>query len=99
MHFIAECPTYGEIRKQYLGSTICNNIELLLSENDPASVAAFLRKVYSLREKILEEKAEKYHIAHKEGLKMTICKGPKKGLICNVERDGLKIKLRTVPIK
>ena len=99
VHFIAECPTYGEIRKQYLGSTTYTNIELLFSEKDPASVAAFLRKAYSLREKILEEKSEKYHIAHKKGLKMSIRKGPKKGLICNVESDGLKIKLKTVPIK
>ena len=99
VHFIAECPTYGEIRNQYLGSTTYTNKENLFSERDPASVAAFLRKAYSLRENILDKNSEKYHIAKKEGLKMTIHRGPKTGLVCNVEKDGIRIKLKTVPIR
>ena len=98
-HFIMECPTYGEIRNQYLGST--TDISNLLSGSS-LSVATFLRKAYTLREQTLEKNSEEkhaeiYHVAQKRGLKFKFRKGPKKHVVQNVEKDGLKIKLRTVP--
>ena len=94
-----ECPTYGEIRNQYLGST--TDISNLLSGSS-LSVATFLRKAYTLREQTLEKNSEEkhaeiYHVAQKRGLKFKFRKGPKKHVVQNVEKDGLKIKLRTVP--
>ena len=97
-HFIMKCPAYDEIRNQYLGSTNHTDIKNLLSEREPLNVATFLRKSYTLREQILEEQpAEKYHIAQKKGLKMLIRKGPKTHVVSNVEKDGLKIKVKIVP--
>ena len=97
-YFIMKCPAYDEIRNQYLGSTNHTDIKNLLSEREPLNVATFLRKSYTLREQILEEQpAEKYHIAQKKGLKMLIRKGPKTHMVSNVEKDGLKIKLKIVP--
>ena len=97
-HFITECPAYGEIRHQHLGSTNYTNLENLLSEIEPAVVAIFLRKAYTLREQLLEEQpAESYHVAQEQGLKLTIRKGPKTHVVSNVEKDGLRIKLKIVP--
>ena len=93
-----ECPAYGKIREQYLGST--TDVSNLLSGSS-LNVATFLRKAYALREqtleKSLEEKhAEIYHVAQKRGLKFKFRRGPKH-VVQNVEKDGLKIKLKIVP--
>ena len=97
-HFISECPAYGKIRNQYLGSTNYPDIKNLLSDREPLTVATFLRKAYTLREQILEgEPDERYHVAQKKGLKMVIRKGHKTKLVSNVVKDGLKIKLKLVP--
>ena len=65
---------------------------------DPKILASFLRKAYSLRDEISESKLdeqpiEQYHIAQKNKLKITIRKGPRPNIICNVEKDGMKLKL------
>ena len=94
-HFITECPAYDTIREQYLGCNNLTDIKNLLSGSDALRVATFLRKAYALREQILDEQpVERYHIAKKKGLKILIRKGPKTRGVSNIEKDGLKIKLK-----
>ena len=92
-HFIVECPAYDKIRSEHFERPY-TNAEEMFSQVDPSSLATFLRKAYNLRENLTEgQPAEKYHISHKRGLKMTIRKGPKVGKICNITKDGLKIRV------
>ena len=64
---------------------------------DPKILASFLRKAYSLREAALvEQPEEQYHVAQKNKLKITIRKGPQPNIICNVEKDGMKLKIRNI---
>lgn len=99
IHFMAECPAYENIRKEYFETDKFTNIEDMISQKEPSTLASFLRKAYTTRDQILEAKpTEKYHVASKKGLKLTIRKGPKTNRICNVEKDGLKIRiLNTAP--
>ena len=93
-HFICECPAYSEIRKECLGENILTE-EILSME--PLALATFLRKSYNLREELLEEHpSEFYHVAQKSKLKLTLRKGPKTKKVCNLTKDGLRIKITTL---
>ena len=94
-HFIFKCPAYATIRAQHFGNEV-SDIDMMTL--DPKILASFLRKAYSLRDEISESKLdeqpiEQYHIAQKNKLKITIRKGPKPNIICNVEKDGMKLKI------
>ena len=91
MHFMSECPAYGNIRLEHFGNREVEIKDMIVQE---PVLASFLRKAYTLRDNILEEQpSEIYHVAHRHKLKLTLRKGPKSRKICNVERDGLKIKI------
>ena len=92
-HFIVECSAYEKLRSEHFSQKKYLTAVEILTQEDPATVASFLRKAYALRDQILEEPPEKYHVAQKRGLKMVIRKGPKIGLVCNVTKDGSKIKI------
>lgn len=91
-HFILECPAYSKIRTE-----IFLNKEVDIGQSlaqEPLTLATFLRRAYKLRDELLEEQpSETYHVAHKSKLKLTIRKGPKMARICNVSKDGLKVKI------
>ena len=96
VHFMAECPAYEKIRHEHFGSKTFNNIEDMISQRDPATLASFLRKSYTTRDQLLEEPTETYHVASKNGLKLVIRKGQKINKTCNVEKDGLKIRILNI---
>jgi hypothetical protein len=90
-HFIFRCPAYATLRAQHFDN---GESDIDLMSLDPKILASFLRKAYSLRDEISDEQpTEQYHVAQKNKLKITIRKGPRPNIICNVEKDGMKLKL------
>ena len=89
---VSQRPAYSKIRTEHF-----HNKEVDISQSmaqEPLTLATFLRKAYKLRDELLEEQPiETYHVAHKSKLKLTIRKGPKIARICNVAKDGLKVKI------
>ena len=92
-HFVVECPAYDKIRSEHFDKSF-SKAEEMFTQVDPSTLASFLRQAYTLRENMtVEIPSEKYHISCKKGLKMTICRGPKVGKVCNITKDGLKIRI------
>ena len=93
-HFIAECCAYDQVRLKHFGRKKLPKAEEMIAQEDPSVLASYLRESYTLRENLMEEpSSEKYHVYHKKGLKMTLRKGPKVGKVCNITKDGLKIRI------
>ena len=93
-HFIFRCPAYATLRAQHFDN---GESDIDLMSLDPKILASFLRKAYSLRDEISDEQpTEQYHVAQKNKLKITIRKGPRPNIICNVEKDGMKLKLSNI---
>ena len=93
-HFIAECCAYDQVRLKHFGRKKLSKAEEMIAQEDPSVLASYLRESYTLRENLMEEPtSEKYHVYHKKGLKMTLRKGPKVGKVCNITKDGLKIRI------
>ena len=91
-HFITECPAYSKLRTEHL-TNVDIHIDQLLTQ-EPLALATFLRKAYTLREELLKEQpGEQYHVAHKNKLQLTLRKGIKIPRVCNITKDGLKIKI------
>ena len=72
----------------------CHNAKDLLLTIEPAIMAEYLRKIYSSRDLLLDQKTPEFHSQRISTMKLCIVKGPKRGLMVqNVTKDGLKIKL------
>ncbi len=92
-HFISECPAYSKTRLEYFGEG-CHNAKDLLLTIEPAIMAEYLRKIYSSRDLLLDQKSPEFHSQRISTMKLCIAKGPKRGLMVqNVTKDGLKIKI------
>ena len=92
-HFILECPAYSKIRTKHFNNGQIDIRQAI--DQEPLALATFLRDSYKLRDELLEEQpTETYHVAHRRKLKLTIRKGPKTSRVCNVAKDGLKVKIR-----
>ena len=76
-HFMTECPAYNEIRLDYFGKEKLIAKKMLL-ELEPAIMAAFLRSIYSIRKKLVEEKPQEYHLVKHDIMKFTLIRGPKR---------------------
>ena len=92
-HFITECPAYADIRSEYYGPESPSAKEMFLVI-EPATMASFLRKIYSKRDEILEQQKTVYHAVKISATKLSIIKGPKRCLMAqNICKDGLKLKI------
>ena len=92
-HFISECPAYSITRLETFGEG-CPDAKDLLLTIEPATMASYLRTIYSSREQLMELKPPEFHIRKISALKLTIVKGPKRYLMVhNVSKDGLKMKI------
>ena len=92
-HFISECPAYSNVRREFFahGSPGAKEMFRLV---EPSIMASYLRRIYSTRDQLLEQKSPEYHIQKAGQMKLTIIKGPKRSLVVqNVTRDGLKMKI------
>ena len=98
-HFIVECPTYNEIRQESpINFETYTNTEAIFHLEDPANIAQFLRKAYTLRDKLSEAPPETYRIIKKtsNGMKLLLCKRKTTTghmTVRNVTKDGLKLKI------
>ena len=92
-HFISECPAYSDIRQEFFGQNRPKARDMLL-QIQPITMAGFLRRAYSKRDQLLADRPPEFHSVKTNTMKITIKKGPKRGLVVhNVSKDGLKMKI------
>ena len=104
-HFILECPTYDQLRRETIENfDNYTSIEGLFHMTEPCHIANFLRKAYSLREQLTEEPPDIYRVKERTNndLTLLLCKGkhtPGRLSAKNITKDGLKLKISRNSIK
>ena len=98
-HFIRECPTYDQIRRDSpIHFENYSNLESIFHIEEPSVLAEFLREAYHKRDQLVMEPPEIFRIKNKskDGMKLLLCKGkttPGRLKIKNITKDGLKLRI------
>ena len=94
-HFIRECPTFDQIRRDSpIPFENYNNTESIFHIEEPPVIAEFLRAAYRKRDQLVTVPPDIYRVKHKskDGMKLLLCKGkntPGRLKIQKITKDGL----------
>ena len=96
-HFIMECPSYNQIRRESpIQFENYANVEALFHLEEPLDVAEFLRKAYTHRDQLMTPETYRVKERSEDGLKLLLRKGkdtPGQYKAKNITKDGLRLKI------